>query len=347
MADSASHMAGKAFLGKIVCSQAYHCLQMADDESVQLLAFNFASRTFACKRLAQGLNRSVSAFSSFMREYLDPLIEADRCAQYMDDIGIAGRSAPEFIENLEAVFQKIREAGLKLSMRKSQFGVQEIDFLGRTIIPKGISPINAKVERFLDGLRLPTIVKQTQRFIGFINFYKDFIPKLPDKLLPFYKLLKNDTAFLITSDNEEAFFSLIEDLKRACNTSLRLPLPDKQFVIITDASEHAAGYALMFGSKTFNPAQMKHSAYVKEISRVYFAFSTFRHIVWGNKHLILILTDNKSLTRFFQTKHLPPSLWNHIDFILQFNFIIGHIPGRSNKACPELLLTRAIKSSLR
>ncbi len=116
MADSAPHMAGKTFLGKIDCSQACHCLQMADDESVQLLAFNFASRTFADKRLAQGLSRSVSAFSSFMREYLDPLIKADRCAQYMDDIGIAGCTAPEFIENLEAVFQKIRSAGLKLSM---------------------------------------------------------------------------------------------------------------------------------------------------------------------------------------------------------------------------------------
>ena len=223
---------------------------------------------------------------------------------------------------------------------------------------------------FLDGLRLPTNVKQTQRFIGFIKFYKEFIPKLSDKLLPFYKLLKNDTAFLITTDHEEAFSSLIENLIRACNTSLRLPLRDKQFVIITDAGELAAGYALMiddyteedqgekkrksyapvmFGSKTFNPAQMKHSAYVKELLGVYFALAAFRHIIWGDKQPILVLTDNESLTRFFQTKHLTPSLWNHIDFILQFNFIIGHIPGRINKASDylrELSLTHEIKLNL-
>ncbi len=48
----------------------------------------------------------------------------------MDDIGIAGKTAEEFIDNLEAVFQKIREAGIKLSMSKSQFGVQESEFLG-------------------------------------------------------------------------------------------------------------------------------------------------------------------------------------------------------------------------
>ncbi len=78
LTDTAGHMAGKNFLGKIDCSQAYHCLQMADIESTQLLAFNFASRKFAYTRLSEGLSRSVSAFSSFMREYLDPVIKADR-----------------------------------------------------------------------------------------------------------------------------------------------------------------------------------------------------------------------------------------------------------------------------
>ncbi len=135
-----------------------------------------------------------------MREYLDPVIKADRCAQYMDDIGIAGRTADEFIENLEAVFQRIREAELKLSMAKSQFGVQQTEFLGRTITPKGISLINEKVEKILGNLSIPINIKQAQRFIGFINFYKDFIPRLSDKLLPFYKLLKNDVEFNITDD---------------------------------------------------------------------------------------------------------------------------------------------------
>ncbi len=49
LADTAAHMAGKIFLGQIDASQAYHCLQMADRESTQLLAFNFASRTWMQK----------------------------------------------------------------------------------------------------------------------------------------------------------------------------------------------------------------------------------------------------------------------------------------------------------
>ena len=66
---------------------------MAHQRSVEMLAFNFASGTFACRRLAQGPSRSVSAFSSFMREYLDPVVKADQCAQYVDDIGTAANNA--------------------------------------------------------------------------------------------------------------------------------------------------------------------------------------------------------------------------------------------------------------
>ena len=81
LTDAAQHMAGKYLFCKLDCSQAYHCLQMADQPSIELHAFNFASRTFAYRRSAQGLSRSLSAFSSFIREYLDPVIKADQCAQ--------------------------------------------------------------------------------------------------------------------------------------------------------------------------------------------------------------------------------------------------------------------------
>ena len=79
-------MAGKLLFCKLDSSQAYHCLHMADQRSAGMLASNFASRSSECKRVAQGLSRSVAAFSSSMREYLDPVVKADQCAQYVDDI---------------------------------------------------------------------------------------------------------------------------------------------------------------------------------------------------------------------------------------------------------------------
>ena len=129
LSDAAQHLAGKSLFCKLDCSQAYHCLQMADQRSVEMLAFSFASRTFAYKRLVQGLSRSVSAFLSFMREFLDPVVKADQCAQYVDDIGFAANNAKDLTRNIRAVFQCIHNAGLKLAIEKCHFGVRQLEFL--------------------------------------------------------------------------------------------------------------------------------------------------------------------------------------------------------------------------
>ena len=42
LSDAAQHPAGKSLFCKLDCYQAYHCLQMADQQSVELLSFNFA-----------------------------------------------------------------------------------------------------------------------------------------------------------------------------------------------------------------------------------------------------------------------------------------------------------------
>ena len=51
LSDNAIYLAGTKVFCKFDCSQAYHCLQIADQRSVELLAFNFASKTFAYRRL--------------------------------------------------------------------------------------------------------------------------------------------------------------------------------------------------------------------------------------------------------------------------------------------------------
>ena len=140
---------------------------MADQRSVEMLAFNFASRTFAYKRLAPGLSRSTSAFSSFMREYLDPVVKADQCAQYVDDIGIAANNATDLTRNIRPVFKCIRPAGLKLTIEKCQFGVRQVEFLGRTISPERISPQARKIQNLLDKLRFPKSKKNIKALSGF------------------------------------------------------------------------------------------------------------------------------------------------------------------------------------
>ena len=66
------------------------------------------------------------------------------------------------------------------------------------------------------------------------------------------------------------------------------------------------------------------------------AFLEFAHILWEATKPTIVLTDNKSVTRFFQAKAIPPALWNACDYVLQFNFKIAHIAGSVNTAADFL-----------
>ena len=132
----------------------------------------------------------MSAFSSFIREYLDPVVKADQCAQYVDDIGIAANNATDRTRNIRAVFQCIRNAGLKLTIEKCFFGVRQVEFLGKTISSEGVSPQAHKIQNFLNKPSFPKSNKALQRYQGFVNYYRNYIPRMAEKLNPFYKLLK-------------------------------------------------------------------------------------------------------------------------------------------------------------
>ena len=185
LSDATQFLAGKSLFCKLNCSQASHCLQMADQRSVEMLAFNFVSRTFAYKRLAQGFSRSVSAFSSFMREYLDPVVETDQCSQYVDDIGIAANNPTDLTRNIRAVFKCIRQARLKLTIEKCLFGVRQVEFLGATISSEGVLPQSHKIQNFLKKVKFPKCKKALQHYLDFVIFYRKYIPRMAEKLNPF------------------------------------------------------------------------------------------------------------------------------------------------------------------
>ena len=65
-------------------------------------------------------------------------------------------------------------------------------------------------------------------------------------------------------------------------------------------------------------------------------FLEFAHILLETSKPTVVLTDNKSVTRPFQTKALPPSLWKACDYVLQFNYKIAHIAGSVNTAAENL-----------
>ena len=69
------------------------------------------------------------------------------------------------------------------------------------------------------------------------------------------------------------------------------------------------------------------------------AILEFEHILWEATKPTIVLTDNKSVTRFLQTKATPPALWNACEYVLQTNFKIAHNARSVNTAADFFLQT--------
>ena len=82
------------------------------------------------------------------------------------------------------------------------------------------------------------------------------------------------------------------------------------------------------------------------------AILEFPHILWEATKPTIVLTDNKSVTRFFQTQAIPSAHWNACDYVLQFNFKIAQIAGSVNTAAnffsrTKLKVTEKIRLKIR
>ena len=54
----------------------------------------------------------------------------------------------------------------------------------------------------------------------------------------------------------------------------------------------------------------------------------------------MVLTDNKSVTGFFQANTAPPTLWNACDYVLKFNLRIMNVAGSQNTAADFLSILK-------
>ena len=129
------------------------------------------------------------------------------------------------------VHQKSR---IKTDHQKCHFGVLQVEFLGRTITPDGIAPQDQKIKNFLAKVRFPKSKKQVQKHLGFVNYYQNYVPRLSEKLIGIYELLKADSKIRISEELVDIFKEVNTSLAEACGLALRQPIEGKQYVLMTE-----------------------------------------------------------------------------------------------------------------
>jgi hypothetical protein len=141
-----------------------------------------------------GMCNSLATFQAMMDSIFSDMIEGREVIVYMDDILIFAENQEELQEWTKQVLQQLREHDLFLKPKKCEFNKSTMEYLGLIIQEGKLSMDPVK----LSGIRdwpTPTSVKQVWGFIGFANFYRWFIKKFSELVLPLNNLLRKDTKF--------------------------------------------------------------------------------------------------------------------------------------------------------
>ena len=162
---------------------------------------------------------------------------------YVDDILVYSRTFDEHLTHLTRVFERLDEAGLRLRRDKCRLGCDSVEFLGHWISRGGRSPLRSYVERVRNFTR-PNTVTQLQRFLGTVNYYRCYIPRIASTAEPLYSLTKKRAPWVWNDRCEQAFQELRSALSRGPVT---LSFPDWTDVFHVEADACSTGIGAVLG----------------------------------------------------------------------------------------------------
>ena len=140
------------------------------------------------------------------------------------------------------VFDRLREAGLKLQPKKCTFGQSEVKYLGHIVSNDGIATDPTKLQVVKEYPTL-TKVSEVHSCLGFVWYYRRYIKDFCKIADPLTNLTRKNVPFHLDEKCNLAFETLKQELLEP--PILAYPRFDNtEFILQTDASYTGLGYIL-------------------------------------------------------------------------------------------------------
>uniref|UniRef100_A0A2N9G885 RNA-directed DNA polymerase n=1 Tax=Fagus sylvatica TaxID=28930 RepID=A0A2N9G885_FAGSY len=309
--DLFDQLQGAMQFSKIDLSSGYHQLKVKKDD-VPKTAFRTRYGHYEFLVMPFGLTNAPAIFMDLMNRvfqtYLNQFVVV-----LIDDILIYSKSLEEHEQHLRVVLQTLRDHKLYAKLKKCEFWLERVAFLGHVISKDGILADPKKVEAIVNWER-PKDVKEIRSFLGLAGYYGRFIEGFSKISLPMTRLTRKGTTFEWTTECEDSF----QELKRR----------------LTTARYSLCPVVIAYASRQLKPYEQNYPTHDLELAAIIFALKTWRHHLYGEP--CKVFTDHKSLKYLFTQKDLNLRQRRGIELINDFNCSIEYHPGKANVVADAL-----------
>ena len=294
------------------------------------------------KRCPFGLTQAPAYFQMLVNKVLEGL---NFTFGYLDDILVFSRDMKQHLQHVRILFERLREADLKLTKRKCNFLKAHVQYLGHYISGGGLEPVPEKLHSLRD-MPPPEDLTGVRRFLGFVGYYRKFIPRYSDIARPLTNLTRKDIPFDWTNACQTAFQMLKEFLLK--EPILKYPMPEQPYILYTDASKYAwAGvltesyqykenekeyyihHPITYISGLFKGPQVNWAALTKEAYAIYMSVKKLDYYL--KEADTTIRSDHLPLKSFLlkNTKNDKVNNWG-VELASRYNLKFEYIKGIKN-----------------
>lgn len=284
-----------------------------------------------------GLKTSPAIFQRIMCNIIRKHKLGEFTVSYIDDILLFSKSFSDHIVHLAKLFQAIKIEGFRLKFSKCTFATDSVKYLGHIIQNNAVRPLKDNLVS-IKNFPTPKTQKHVRQFLGKINFYHKYVPKMAIKLEPLHNLLRKGQIFNWTKACQESFDEMKEIL--CSQPILTIFDPNLPIHIYTDASILGVGAVLKqpqenneekpvaYFSRKLNEVQKRKKAIYLECLAIKECVNYWQHWLIGRK--FTVFSDHKPLENMNIKSRTDEELGDLTYYLSQYNFKIKYSPGRYN-----------------
>ena len=198
---------------KMDLRSGFHQIPM-EESSKHLTAFRISQPIQGCSLFEwEVMPMELATAPATFQRWMDVSMRGleDKMLVYLDDVLVFSESLDKHHRDVKEVLERFQEKGIKVKKEKCEFFKDRMPFLGHIVQGGTIRVDESKLTRLDEWLPPLKNVKQVRQLIGFLSYYRAFIPGFATMTAPITNLLRAGKGWQWTEEASEA----LEQAKKA------------------------------------------------------------------------------------------------------------------------------------